>query len=578
VTQVFDIGLVQGVISVQAAPDNALAAASASAAADSASAAAASASYAIVIPAANVTGLGGNQLASRTTATGVTAIGGQAGRDITTGGNNSLFGFAAGRATTTGQRNVYGGAGAGLLAVTASDNVGVGEFALGNTASLGSQLVGIGRLALQNSTASGNTAAGHGAGSNVSSGVRFAALGLSAGSGHTSENDITCIGSGSGTGAGQVFGHNNQTAIGSNSYCTFANQATIGNDDVRELRLFGTVWARKYAFADTIVGEGAGNRDAVAGSGGRVIIGYNAAVRPATALDQLAVYIGYLNGNQANNNRAFVSIGANASEFAENNVDVVAIGDQAGRWLGRSVPTLFVGPDDEARLTAPGSDLTNGLSTPSIMVGHTFLGKNAGRYNTIGPNNTGIGDSALGYTLTGGGNTAVGYVCGEGNVHGSRNSWLGQGIRANIFSGDDNAQIGFAIGEGVGTFAAPLSGGSRNCNLGVQSVHKWRGNEVCSVGYRAFFNMTAGDGGDVGIGTRAGQSVTTGGNNIFVGDESGNHGSQAANVQNSVAIGAGTFTTRSNEVVIGTGSMTHVTIAGVEFTKAQITALLALVT
>lgn len=534
------------------------------------------ASFATSIPAASSVGFGGDQLANRTTATGVTVIGASAGRDVTSGGNNSFFGFSAGRATTTGQRNVYAGAGAGLLALTSSDNVGLGEFALGNTASLGSQLVGVGRFALRNSTASENAAVGNAAGSNVTSGVRFAALGASAGGGHTTEDAITCVGWGAGLATGQVFGYNNQTIIGANSYATWENQVVLGDDQVAELRLFGTVWMRSYAFADVILGQNAGNRGTLGGA--RVIIGYEAAVRPNTATDERAIYIGYLNGNAALNNRAFVSIGSNASQYAENNVDVTVVGDQAGRWLGRAEPESFEDAvNDPAHLEAAGADLTNGLPTPEIMVGHCFFGKNAGRYNTIGQNNTGLGDSALGFTLTGGQNVAVGYVCGEGNVHGSRNTWAGQGVRVYQYSGDDNTQIGYAIGEGVGSFGTWLSGGSRNCNLGVQSVHKWRGNDVCSLGYRAFFNMTGGDGGDVGVGTRAGQSVTVGGNNVFIGDESGNNASQLADVQGSIAIGAGTFTTRDNEIVLGTGSITHVSVAGVTFTKAQIEALLALV-
>lgn len=531
--------------------------------------------FTTVSPGSSVVGVGNDLLANRTTATGFVGVGTSAGRDLTTGSNNTFVGFAAGRAVTTGSNNLYAGNAAGLFGGTASNNVGLGQNALGNTGSLGSSLVAVGANALRSSTASENTAVGNAAGINIGSGVRFVAVGASAGASHTTQSEITMIGWGAGTTTGQTFTHNNQTALGARAYCNFSNQVTLGNDEVQELRLFGSVFARKFNFGDTIIGEGAGNRSGF--GSGRVIIGYEAAVRPNTATDQDAVYIGYLTGNQALNNRAFVAIGPRAAEFAENNVDVVSVGDSAGRWLGRSVPTSFATPTDEARLNAPGANLTNGKATPAIMVGHTFLGKNAGRYNTIGQNNTGLGDSALGYTLSGDNNTAVGYVCGEGNVHGSRNSWVGQGVRVNVFSGDDNCQMGFAIGEGVGAFAAPLSGGSRNCNVGVQSVHKWRGDDVCSVGYRAFFNMNAGDGRDVGIGTRAGHAVTTGGSNIFIGFEAGNGAGQLANVQGCTVIGAGAVSTRSNEIVIGKDTDTHVTIAGVTFTRAQVLALLALV-
>lgn len=482
------------------------------------------------------------------------------------------FGRAAGRGGIDSADEVNIGYAAGLLNPSGLYNTRVGSGANGNSTSIVNYLTALGGLALANCAANDAVGVGYGSGTALTTGIRFTAVGTGSATSHTIEDAISAFGWGAGTGEGQVFGFNNQTMLGAASYCTWENQVCLGDDQVAELRVFGAIWARQYAFADVIIGQNAGNRGADGGA--RVIIGYEAAVRPNTVTDERAIYIGYLNGNAALNNRAFVSIGSNASQYAENNVDVTVVGDQAGRWLGRAMPTIFEDAvNDPIHLLAAGADLTNGLPTPAIMVGHCFFGKNAGRYNSIGQNNTGLGDSALGFTLTGSFNVAVGYVCGEGNVHGSRNTWAGQGIRVYVYSGDDNAQIGFGIGEGIGAFGNWVSGGSRNANLGAQAVHKWRGDDVASLGYRTFFLMNAGAGGDVGIGTLAGATIITGGNNIFIGNGAGNHEDQAANVQNSIVIGAGAYSTAPNQVVIGNAANDNFKFGTVEFSTAELVAL-----
>lgn len=509
-------------------------------------------------------------------AVGNTAIGYQAGGAITSGDRNVDAGFGAGRANSTGSDNVRVGYAAGLLAPSGNSNVEIGTSAAGNTSVAHSDIVAIGRVALNNVRSSEIVGIGSGAGTNLTTGVRFTAVGAGAGTGHTTEDGCTFVGWGAGSASGQVLGKANQTAIGHQAYCTWENQVALGDNQVQEMRMFGDVFMRRFAFADTVIGTRAGNRATTAGSGGRVIIGYDAGAASMGANDNLSVIIGYLACNQASQNRAYVAIGAKAGEYAQNTIDSTFVGDQAGRWLGRHQPLSWDASADETHIKSAGADVTQGLALPANIVGATGFGKNALRYNTIGANNTGFGDSALGFTTTGAANVAVGYVCGEGNVTGSRNTWAGQGIRVYQYSGDDNAQIGYGIGEGVGSFGTWVSGGSRNSNVGTQSLRLWRGNEVSSIGYRCFYNLVAGDGKDVGIGARAGQSVTTGGSNVFVGADAGNHASQLANVQGSTAIGAGAYTTRSNEVVIGKSTDTHVTLAGVEFTKSQLEALLAL--
>jgi hypothetical protein len=361
---------------------------------------------------------------------------------------------------------------------------------------------------------------------------------------------------------------------------------TLGPDETKEFWLFGSCWARHLGFGDVVIGENAGNRNTTRGAG--VIIGYEAGVAATSALDERQVMIGYLVGNEAVQNRAFVAIGDRAAQYAYNTIDCTIVGSEAGRMLGRLEPPIYDVPRDEAHILAAGADVTHGGSLPAIgLVGCSFFGKNSGRYNTIGLNNTGFGDSTLGFTTVGQQNVAIGYVCGEGNVTGSYNVFAGAGVRVYCYSGDRNVLLGYAVQGGVGDIGTGSStdgeknvqpGGDENAVVGTEGTFVWGGGAVAGLGYRVFYNLAAGDGGDVGLGHRAGYSVVTGGNNVFIGAGSGEHGSQATAVLNSIAIGAGTFTTRDDEIVIGTSDQTHITIAGVEFTRDQIAALLALVT
>ena len=437
---------------------------------------------------------------------------------------------------------------AGLTALTANGNVVLGTGALDVFG--GTEAVGV----------------GFGAGGSLTTGVRFTGVGSGAGGAIATCDGVTAIGWGAGSDAGQSLAHDNMTMIGANAYCTWENQVALGDDQVTELRLFGKVWARQFALGVTIVGEDAGNRSSVAGSGARVIVGYQAALAGDSALDERQVVIGYVAASNAEQNRAFVAIGDKAAQYAFNTIDCTLVGSEAGRMLGLLEPALYDTPSDEAHILAAGADVTHGGALPVPgLVGATFVGKNAGRYNTIGLNNTGFGDSALGYTTVGQANVAIGYVCGEGNVTGSFNVFGGQGVRVYCYSGDHNVLLGYGAQAGIGAFGGGVvAGGSRNSVVGSENTYKWAGSDVSGVGYRLFYNMTGGVGGDVGIGVFAGQSVITGGENVFVGANAGNHASQATDVQNSIAIGAGAFTTADNQVVLGNDSIAETILRGVQ--------------
>lgn len=501
--------------------------------------------------AGNLTKTGGNNV----------LIGVSAGEDLTTGTNNTSIGRAAARDATTGNENTSVGSSAGLSITTGNGNTRVGFGAQGNTAGSSDNITAVGWNALSSCIVDEATALGSSAGQNLTTGVRFTAVGAGAGTGHTAQDAITMIGWAAGQNVGQTLIHDNQTAVGADAYCDWENQVALGDDSVAEFRLFGDAWARQYANFDTIIGQGAGNRSTL--GGGKVVIGYNAGQAMDTADDESVVVIGYVAGNSAEKLRYSVFIGDRAGQYAYNTIDCTATGSQAARNLGRLEPAEY-DSDDEDHILAAGADVTHGGSLPVPgLVGATFFGKNAGRYNTIGLNNTGFGDSALGYTTVGQANVAVGYVCGEGNVTGSRNSMVGQGIRLRIYSGDDNVAVGYGIGSNLGSHGDWRAGGDRNANVGAAAAYIWGGSDTASLGFRTLYNMSAGTGGDVAIGARAAEALITGGQNVFIGQDSGQGVGQATDVQNSIAIGAGTVTDKDNQAVLGNSSVVETIVRGV---------------
>ena len=66
----------------------------------------------------------------------------------------------------------------------------------------------------------------------------------------------------------------------------------------------------------------------------------------------------------------------------------------------------------------------------------------------------------------------------------------------------------------------------------------------------------------VGIGTRAGYLATSAVNDVFIGADAGNNAAQPTSISNSTVIGNGAYATASNQVVIGSSSVTSTLLNG----------------
>ena len=118
-------------------------------------------------------------------------------------------------------------------------------------------------------------------------------------------------------------------------------------------------------------------------------------------------------------------------------------------------------------------------------LGNTFIGLEAGRYNTSGFLNTFLGTAVGHANTTGSDNTFLGYVAGGTNTTGSKNTFVGHGAGVLNTTGNENTYLGFStgysnngskntfVGAGAGTVSTV---GDGNIFLGWQAGYSETGS------------------------------------------------------------------------------------------------------
>lgn len=100
--------------------------------------------------------------------------------------------------------------------------------------------------------------------------------------------------------------------------------------------------------------------------------------------------------------------------------------------------------------------------------------------------------------------------------------------------------------------------GSNNVSIGSDSMYtNISGVQNVGIGYGSLYYQTSGQ-LNTAIGNRSGYSLTTGTSNTFIGSISGDNASQKVDATNSTAIGNGSYTTASNQIVLGDSNVTEV--------------------
>jgi hypothetical protein len=204
---------------------------------------------------------------------------------------------------------------------------------------------------------------------------------------------------------------------------------------------------------------------------------------------------------------------------------------------------------------------TSAGASNTLGSANSFVGARAGQFNTAGSSNSYFGDAA-GWNATGGENSYFGYAAGSGNpgfASGNANSYFGYYAGAYSANGNFNSAFGVLAGQGTsGTTGSKNSSfgygsgsamttGSNNAFLGYQAgaiVSGGFGNVY--VGYTAGLNTTTG-GSNTAVGNSAGKSTTTTASNTFIGALA----DAGSSLTNATAIGANSYVTATNSLVLG---------------------------
>jgi hypothetical protein len=244
---------------------------------------------------------------------------------------------------------------------------------------------------------------------------------------------------------------------------------------------------------------------------------------------------------------------------------------------------------------------TDGLELRSpTNTANVFLGKFAGASNTIGYNSVFVGNQAGGANVEGGGHTAVGseamaaFIGGPSTVG---HTAIGrQALRFMRSSTFENVAVGsyalYSLQSGNGGNTAVgnsvlgyLLTGQYNTGVGYQALLNCTGNENTALGMSSLLALTSGaqntaigrlsgfnatGSGNTFVGYQAGRTITSTSNNTFVGLSAGFNGSQLATATNSIAIGNGSYTTASNQMVLGFTTITSIGLGMIPATTVKL--------
>ncbi len=169
--------------------------------------------------------------------------------------------------------------------------------------------------------------------------------------------------------------------------------------------------------------------------------------------------------------------------------------------------SVFVTDTTDVIIDVDGYFVASPVSTSSAT-DNTTLGLNALPVSA-GAQNTGIGFAALNNNSSGNFNTALGSTALSTNSSGSDNTAIGQSALTNNTSGVNNT----AVGSGA---LSSESSGTDNVAVGYLALNGGTGSTNVALGSQSL--LTATGNGNIGIGYQAGNTLSTGSNNIDIGN------------------------------------------------------------
>ena len=529
-----------------------------------------------------------------TTADGITAFGSEAAANVTTGSGVTAIGFEACKAT----KDSYENTGIGYQALKNADNAG-GDYTF-----YGSWNTAVGSFAGDAITTSyANTLIGAKAGSELTTGGFNTLIGRQAGENLTTTSKNVHIGSGAGTftsggdniyigyetpipSGGITASGSNNIAIGRQVYLssqTVSNEITLGNSNITKFRIPGINFTLKdnggtpteghVLTVDSLGEAGFAASGVTSDAQNNTVAGTNAGVS--------------FDGTNASNNTLF---GKDAGTAITTGDDCVAIGKSALETNTTGGTNIAIGTfalkNGSAVSNAIGIGYFSGLS----LTGASNVNTGVGHYS-LGSATSATKNEVLGYfglysLTTGSNNTAIGYKAGNSGTN-------------NLTTGSNNILIGYEATASSATISNEVTIGDSNITKfrvpGIDFILKDNGGtptegHILTVDANGEAGFAAASGGglssdaqgntvggtDAGnsfsgtsairntlIGYNAGNTITTGDNNIVLGYKVLGYNSTAVTGSTNIGIGyftAGNVTSGFSNVVIGhsaAGSLTE---------------------
>ena len=155
--------------------------------------------------------------------------------------------------------------------------------------------------------------------------------------------------------------------------------------------------------------------------------------------------------------------------------------------------------------------LGTNAGNPGVSTGpfDTAIGVNSMAALTSGNSNTGLGYNSLLSCTTGNANTAIGTFSQNDTTAGSANTSVGAGSLTSNTGGGGNVAIG------TGAMSFNMTGGN-NVAVGLNALFHSTGDSNTAVGTNALVGTTGTK--NIGIGLSAGMNISTGSNNIDIGN------------------------------------------------------------
>jgi len=461
---------------------------------------------------------GFNSGLSHTTGLNNSFFGAAAGRGTTTGSDNAFFGTTAGRDNTTGSFNTFVGSGAGgtnstasfntflgssagVLNTTGFQNTFLGTFA-GNRNTTGAYNIFVGYLSGEkNTTGSGNSFIGTEAGNSNTTGYDNAFFGFGAGFSNTTGADNSFFGSRVGlyntTGASNSFygldaGQNNTTGNNNSFFGRGSGFSNFTGSNLTTIGYAANVGSGALTNATAI------GANALVSQSNSLVLGSINGVNGATADTNVGIGISnptqrlHVNGNILTTGNATIngSLTANATTITSLNANSLTI---SGTTTSSIVNASQYNIDGNRFIRGGGDNVFIGkdVAVPANPFLTTVVGSRAGQNLSNLSNSNSFFGAYAGFSNTSGEhNSFLGTTAGEDNTTGDFNTFVGSASGPNFVTGSENTFIGSASG--------------------LESVS---GNSLTTLGYRASGNNSA--------------------------------------ILNSTAIGARSYVTQSNSLVLG---------------------------